>query len=134
MQDSTSAALPGFDDAALLAAIDVEVGHPEQFDDYPFGIVVMDRSGTVLAYNSDEARRAGLSRDRVLGRHFFTDIGPCTNNYLVAQRYEDATEQGIDLDEQLDYVFTFRMRPTPVRLRLLAAAGSPRQFLVVRSR
>jgi len=44
------------------------------------------------------------------------DVGPCTNNYLVAQRFLDCDE----LDEQLDYVFTFRMAPTPVRLRMLA--------------
>jgi hypothetical protein len=38
------------------------------------------------------------------------------------------------LAEQLDYVFTFRMAPTPVRLRLLARAGSLRQYLAVRFR
>jgi hypothetical protein len=66
----------------------------------------------------------------VTGRNFFADIGPCTNNFLVAQRYADSDE----LDEQLDYVFTFRMAPTPVRLRLLARAGSLRQYLAVRFR
>jgi hypothetical protein len=63
----------------------------------------------------------------VTGRNFFVDIGPCTNNYLVARRYAD----GGELDEQLDYVFTFRMAPIPVRLRLLAREGSPRQYLAV---
>ena len=70
---------------------------------------------------------SGLTPARVIGRNFFTDVGPCTNNYLVAQRYADSD----DLDEQLDYVFTFRMAPTPVRLRLLARKGSERQYLAV---
>jgi hypothetical protein len=31
-------------------------------------------------------------------------------------------------------VFTYRMAPTPVRLRLLARQGSPRQYLAVQLR
>jgi photoactive yellow protein len=90
----------------------------------------MDRSGDVIGYNALESRRAGIPAERVMGRNFFLDVGPCTNNYLVAQRYQDSEE----LDEQLDYVFTFRMAPAPVRLRLMARAGSTRQYLAVRSR
>jgi hypothetical protein len=36
------------------------------------------------------------------GRWSF-DVGPCTNNYLIAQRFLDSAE----LDEQLDYAFTY---------------------------
>jgi photoactive yellow protein len=59
--------------------------------------------------------------------NFFTDVAPCTNNYLVAGRFD---EPGA-LDERLDYVFTFRMKPTPVRLRLMRDEGADRQFLAV---
>ncbi len=99
----------------------------EQMDDLSFGLVTMDRAGTVLGYNTHESERAGFARERVLGLNFFETVAPCTNNYLVAQRYVE----GLDLDETLDYVFTVRMEPTPVRLRLLAAAGSARQYLAV---
>jgi photoactive yellow protein len=68
--------------------------------------------------------------DEVVGRNFFVEVGPCTNNYLIAQRFHDSEE----LDEQLDYVFTYRMSPTPVRLRLMARRGSSRQYLAVRLR
>ena len=64
----------------------------------------------------------------MIGRNFFVEIGPCTNNYLIAQRYQDSASEGVSLDEQLDYVFTYRMAPTPVRLRLLARRGSPRHI------
>ena len=90
----------------------------------------MDRAGTVVGYNDFEARRAGIPARKALGRNFFRSLGPCTNNYLVAQRYLDEP----DLDDELDYVFTLRMAPTPVRLRLLARAGSPRMYLAVRDR
>jgi photoactive yellow protein len=90
----------------------------------------MDRDGTVTGYNQTESQLSGLPVSDVTGRNFFVEVGPCTNNYLIAQRYQDSGE----LDEQLDYVFTYRMAPIPVRLRLLARQGSPRQYLAVRLR
>ena len=45
----------------------------------------------------------------------------------MAQRYEDEPE----LDAYVDYVFTYIMKPTPVKLRLLALPGRSR-YLVVR--
>jgi photoactive yellow protein len=98
-----------------------------QLDALAFGVVRMDHDGVVTFYNASEASVSGLSGPRVLGKHFFQDVAPCTNNYLVAQRYADEPE----LDASLDYVFTFRMRPTPVRLRLLRSASSVHQYLLV---
>ncbi len=103
-------------------------------DDFGFGLIVMDRDGRVLGYNQAESKLSGLPAADVIGRNFFVEIGPCTNNYLIAQRYQDSASEGVSLDEQLDYVFTYRMAPTPVRLRLLARPGSPRQYLVVQLR
>lgn len=117
-----------FDDSGLLDAL--EAIPLDGIDEIGFGLIVMNRSGEVTGYNAAESKLSGLAAERVLGRNFFVDVGPCTNNYLVAQRFLDSDE----LDEQLDYVFTFRLAPTPVQLRLLARAGSPRQYLAVRSR
>jgi photoactive yellow protein len=88
----------------------------------------------VTGYNQAESQLSGLPVDEVAGRNFFVEVGPCTNNYLIAQRYQDCAGQDQELDEQLDYVFTYRMSPTPVRLRLLARRGSDRQYLAVRLR
>lgn len=118
-------ARPGFHAPGLRALLD-ELA-PDELDELAFGLIVMDRHDIVVHYNTFESARAGISPDRVLGRNFFVDVGPCTNNYLVAERYHEEP----DLDEELDYVFTFRMRPTPVRLRLLAGARSPRRYLAV---
>lgn len=117
--------LPGFHTPGLLAILD-PMG-PEQLDELSFGLIVMDRADVVVHYNTVEAQRAGLSPERVVGRNFFADVGPCTNNPLVAGRYHAST----DLDEEFDYVFTFRMRVSPVRLRLMAGASSPRRYLAI---
>jgi photoactive yellow protein len=101
-----------------------------RIDEVGFGLIVMNRSGDVIGYNAYESKQSGLAAEAVMGRNFFTDVGPCTNNYLIAQRFRDCAE----LDEQVDYVFTFRMAPFPVRLRLMARARSARQYLAVRYR
>ena len=95
-----------------------------------FGVIAMDAAGTVVQYNAFEERRAGMSRERVVGRHFFSEVAPCTNNYLVATRYEDEPT----LDAVIPYVFTLRMRPTPVELRMLRAPHESRMYLLVRPR
>lgn len=130
-QEARQLALAGtaqFADPGLLDAL--ESAPLDSIDDFGFGLIVMDRDGRVLGYNQAESKLSGLPAGEVIGRNFFVEIGPCTNNYLIAERYRDSGE----LDEQLDYVFTYRMAPTPVRLRLLARSGSSRQYLVVRLR
>lgn len=116
-----------FDAPDLLAQLD---GPTADIDTLPFGVVVMDRSGTVTAYNHAESELSGLAPSSVIGRNFFEQVGPCTNNYLVAQRFADSDE----LDDIIDYVFTFKMAPTPVRLRMLAASGADHQYLLVKRR
>jgi len=49
------------------------------------------------------------------------------NNFMVAQRFEDEPE----LDATLPYVLTLRMRPTRVRLRLLATSGTTRRYILI---
>ena len=77
-----------------------------------------------------DAALAGLSPARVLGRHFFTAVAPCTNNFMVAQRFETEAE----IDATLDYVFTLRMAPTPVTLRLLKRPAARYMYLLVERR
>jgi len=103
---------------------------PAALDTLPLGVIRLALDGTVTAYNAAEAALSGLTPSRVIGRNFFTSVGPCTNNFMVAHRFQ--TEPV--LDEIVDYVFTFRMAPTPVRLRLLKRPGARFAYLVVEKR
>ncbi len=123
---------PGFSDPGLLGSL--EAASPADLDALDVGVVVMDRSGVVLEYNRNESERSALPRSEVVGRNFFVVVGPCTNNLLVAGRFRRAASEHLALDEEIDYVFTFRLRPVSVRLRVLAGRGATRQFLVVRTR
>jgi len=72
----------GFDDPGLLEAL--ETTPLDRIDEIGFGLIVMNRSGEVTGYNASESRLSRLRPERVVGRNFFVEIGPCTNNYLVA--------------------------------------------------
>ncbi|RYB05928.1 phosphonate transporter [Lichenibacterium ramalinae] len=113
-----------FDAIALdtLAALDEEA-----LDTLPFGVVGLSSEGNVEVYNATEAKLAGLPRDTVVGTHYFSVTAQCMNNFMVAQRLEDEAE----IDATIDYVLTLRMRPTPVRLRLLKARRMERRFILI---
>ena len=121
-----------FADPGLLGTL--EATGLDGIDAFGFGLIVMDRDGRVAGYNQAESALSGLPVDQVAGRNFFVEVGPCTNNYLIAERFHDSGRSDQELDAELDYVFTYRMAPTPVRLRLLARRGSARQYLAVRLR
>ncbi len=118
-----------FADAALLSELDRFAD--ADLDALDFGVIAIDGDGVVRRYNAFESRAAGLSSQRVLGQPLFTVVAPCMNNFMVAQRFEDALADGAALDATLDYVLTLRMRPVKVRLRLLAAPAGPLRYVLV---
>ncbi|SEB96661.1 photoactive yellow protein [Burkholderia sp. WP9] len=99
----------------------------ERLDEVPFGVIGFTSDATVTVYNATESRNAGLRPQRVLGKHFFGEVAPCMNNFMVAQRFDDEDV----LDDIIPYVLTLRMRPTPVRLRLLKAPRCATRFVLI---
>ena len=114
----------GFSQISLL---DLDRLDPAVLDALPFGVVGMSAIGIVVVYNQTESRLAGLSQESVIGAHYFSTTAQCMNNFMVAQHFEDE----VTLDLTIDYVLTLRMRPTPVRLRLLKGSGSPLDFILI---
>lgn len=102
------------------------------FDTLDFGVIGFDAQTLVCLYNSFEVKYAGLSRERVVGQPLFTTVAPCMNNFMVAQRFDDAAAESAALDVTIDYVLTLRMRPVKVQLRLLAAPDLQRRYVLVK--
>ena len=115
---------PGF---AEVTIAQLDAADASFLDALSFGVIGMDRTNRTTRYNLFESRMAGLSRDSVLGQDFFLAVGVCMNNFLVAQRFED--DQALDVT--LDYVLTFRMRPTPVKIRLLQHPQGQFRYILV---
>jgi photoactive yellow protein len=101
-----------------------------ELDALPFGLIAMAPNGMVEHYNLTEARMAGLTPARIVGRHFFTSVAICTNNFMVAHRFEEEPA----IDALIDYVFTFVMAPRRVRLRLLKQPSGRQIYLAIEPR
>ena len=119
---------PSFDSPDLPRWL--ETATNDDLDSLPFGLIALNPDASVAWYNKVEARLSGLTPSRMLGRQFFTSVAPCTNNFMVAHRFETEPE----LDASIDYVFTVRLAPLKVRLRLLKRQGGTRWFLAVTPR
>jgi photoactive yellow protein len=124
MQSQIDFEQPGL--AALLADMDEAA-----LDALQFGVIGFDAEDRVRRYNAFESQAAGLRPERVLEQNLFTVVAPCMNNFMVAQRFHDARADGVALDDTINYVLTLRMRPTKVKLRLLAAPGAAMSYVLV---
>lgn len=113
-----------FSSHELLAWLETQ--EAAAYDALPYGVVKMNHDGTVVAYNATESAITGVAPENAKGQHFFTQVAPCTNNFMVAEKYKSA-----ELDEELDYLFTYVTQPTKVRLRLLKSAARSHQYLLV---
>jgi photoactive yellow protein len=96
-----------------------------------FGVIGFDTDTVARRCNAFESKLAGLAPTRELGHPLFTAIAPCMNIFLIAQRFENAAAGGTALDATVDYVFTLRMRPVKVKLRLVAAPGAKLRYVLV---
>ena len=112
-------------EAVTLSAL--EAMSPEECDALPFGVVGFSADTIVQVYNTTEAQMSGLDPSTVMGVPFFDAVAQCMNNFMVAQRFEDEP----NIDAIVPYVLTLRMRPTKVRLRLLAQSGMQRRYVLI---
>jgi photoactive yellow protein len=81
------------------------------------GAIKLDDDGIILLYNRYESELSGLGVAHTEGRKFFTQVAPCTNNRLFYGRFQEGIEDN-ELDVEFSYTFTYRMRPTLVRIML----------------
>ncbi len=86
-------------------------------DSQPFGVIKLDDDGTIKMYNKWESEMAGFEPISVEGKNFFTKVAACTNNRLVYGRFKDGVAAK-KMNEEFNYTFTYRMKPTPVMIRL----------------
>jgi photoactive yellow protein len=118
-----------FDQADILGHL--QAVDAAKLDTLEFGVIGFDAQTIVRRYSAYESRMTGMSPQRVLGQPLFTAVAPCMNNFMVAQRFFDAAAESLPLDAKLDYVFTLRMRPAKVKLRLLAMPGAELRYVLV---
>lgn len=99
-------------------------------DSMPFGIVQVDDGGRILLYNRYESDLAGIAPTSAEGRNFFTQVAPCTNNGLFFGTFKKGVAAG-QLNVTFPYTFTYRMKPTNVRVHLYRDGASSTNWIFV---
>lgn len=107
--------------------------NPDELDELDFGVVKVDDEGVIQEYNRYESEMAGVSPDEAKGNNFFTEVAPCTNNKLFYGQFQDGIEDG-QLDEEMDYTFTYKMDPTNVKIRLFHDQDSETNWVFVKKK
>ena len=102
----------------------------EELDALEMGVIQLDDAGRVLQYNAAEAMFSGYGKSDVLGKIFFVDVAPCTNNRLVYGRFREGVRTG-QLNHSIPYTFTYVMEPTVVLLQLYRHNNSRTNWLLV---
>ena len=102
----------------------------EEFDALPYGAIGLDEQGVIIRYNATEATFSNHKADQVLGRNFFTQVAPCTNNRLVYGAFRDGVAAG-SMDVKIPYTFTYVMKPTNVVLHMVRCQDTRTNWLLV---
>ena len=118
-----------FEESSLGTLLSVMTN--DQLDELEFGVIGFDTECLVKIYNKYESEATGLSVQSVIDTDLFLAVAICMNNFLIAQRFEDALDETSELDDTIDYVLTFKMKPTRVKLRLISNPMLPFRFVCV---
>jgi photoactive yellow protein len=102
-----------------------------ELDAQDYGVVKVDDSGTIQLYNRYEANLAGVEPVAAEGKGFFTQIAPCTNNNLFFGSFKKGV-QASRLNVLFPYTFTYRMRPTNVKVHMHRDAATRTNWVLVK--
>ncbi len=95
------------------------------YDELAFGVIELDREFIVRSYNRPESLNARRRPEDTIGKSFFTEVAPCTDNPDFRGRIESLMEPGsIASDVRFDFVFSFPWGRRNVRVRALRGGSN----------
>jgi photoactive yellow protein len=107
---------------------------PDEIELLPFGAIVIDPDGIILRYNQFEAQLAQLDAERVIGKHFFRDVAPCT----AVKAFEGRMHEFLESDERVsvtfDFRFNFKHGVADVAITFMKMAGGDSVLIAVERR
>lgn len=86
-------------------------------DPLDFGVIKLDDNGKVLLVNRYQSDLGGVPVPNFEGKIYFTQIAPCTNNGLFFGSFRKGVAAN-NLNLAFPYTFTFKMKPTNVRVHM----------------
>ena len=88
--------------------------HGENLDVLPFGVIVVDKDGTIVEYNAYEREMAQIGARPVIGLNFFRDIAPCTAIQEFQGRFREFLSSDETRIEPFEFLFPFTRGPQKV--------------------
>lgn len=103
----------------------------DQVDNLSYGVIKLDNEGKILLYNRFESEKAGVSVSEAEGKLFFSQIAPCTNNAIFLGSFQKGVDEG-KMDLIFPYTFTYKMKPTPVKVHLYRKEGTTDNWVFIK--
>ena len=119
------------DSANLIATAD-DLSTAE-LDQLPFGMIQLDAAGRILKFNAVESRLASLDQQQQIGKHFFTQVAPCTKVQAFYGRFKEGVLQE-QLDTTFSFHFAFKQNPRDVTVRLFYSKRTRSVWVMVSDR
>ena len=113
---------------ALWRLVDVPF---EELDALPFGAIVVDTGGKIVAYNQYEARLVRADRDAVIGKNFFLDVAPCTAVQAFQGRMQQFVKSKDRVSERFNYFFPLVSGPIEVTITFIKLRGKNQILIAV---
>lgn len=104
---------------------------PEQIDRLPFGIIQIDKTGTIHGYNETESRYAGRDVTDVIGKNFFRDIAPCSCHPSFLGRFLKLRNGEAD-STAFTYVFDYGFRAKKVDIEIRRERDKSLYWLIIK--
>ncbi|NCN05717.1 MAG: photoactive yellow protein [Spirochaetales bacterium] len=103
----------------------------DKINDLAFGAIKIDDKGMILSYNQAEGEITGRNPDEVIGKSFFREVAPCTNQPEFYGRFEKGLKDG-SLNTLFEYVFDYNMKPTKVKVHMMKAQVGEGYYIFVK--
>ena len=105
----------------------------QEADELQYGVIRVSDEGVIELYNRYETDISKLSALDVIGKNFFTNVAPCTNNRLFKGKFEAGVQNDL-LDTSFLYTFTYCLRPTNVAIQLYRHSESKSNWIFTQRR
>ena len=115
----------------LLAAADSMTA--DELDQLPYGMIQLDPNGRIMKFNAVESRLASLPQHQQIGKHFFTEVAPCTK----VQQFYGRFKEGVlleELDTSFQFHFAFKQNPRDVTVRLFYSRRTRSVWVMISDR
>lgn len=102
----------------------------DEFNALPIGAIQVDDAGVILQFNRAEGDMTGFRAEDVEGKNLFFELAPCMNNGLVYGKFRAGVDKN-DLDHEVLYALTYRMRPVLTQIRLWRDPATATNWLLL---